>query len=131
MASHAGKEGAVKFGANAIAEVRSYEVTETGETADTTSMGDTAMSHVATLTSWEGSVEAWWDETDTNGQETMTIGASVTAIFAPEDNGTSGDISYVGTATVTGITRRAAHDGIVEASFSLKGNGALVRTSTA
>ncbi len=131
MATHIGSEGALYSGANAVAEVRSFEVTESSATADTTSMGDTAETHTATLTSWEGSCTAWWDETDTNGQETFTIGASLSVTFAPEGNGTSGDVSYVGTATVTGRTVRSSHDGVVEASFTLKGNGALVRTATA
>ena len=128
MATHIGSEGALYSGANAVAEVRSFEVTESSATADTTSMGDTAETHTATLTSWEGSCTAWWDETDTTGQETFTIGASVTAEFAPEGNGTTGDISYAGTATVTGRTIRSSHDGVVEASFTFKGNGALTRT---
>lgn len=131
MATHFGNEGALYSGANAVAEIRSFEVNETAGTADTTSMGDTAETHVSALTSWEGSCSAHWDESDTNGQETFTIGASVSVTFAPEGNGTSGDISYVGTCTITGRTVRSSHDSVVEASFTMKGNGALVRTATA
>ena len=128
MATHVGSEGIFATGANTVAEVRSFEVTETMGTADTSSMGDVAETHIGTLSSWEGTCDCWWDETDTSGQEAFTIGASVSIDFAPEGNDTTGDISYEGTATVTGRTIRSSHDGVVEASFSFKGNGALTRT---
>ncbi len=40
MATHTGSEGTVKVGANAIAEIRSYSLEETADTAEDTSMGD-------------------------------------------------------------------------------------------
>ena len=77
MATHAGKEGTVKIGANEIAEIRDWSITETGETVDDTKMGDATRTHIATVNSWEASVSSWWDETDTNGQGAMTAGASL------------------------------------------------------
>ena len=41
----------------------------------------------------------------------------------------NGDVYYTGTATVTGITRQASIDGIVEASFSFQGSGALTEST--
>lgn len=128
MATHAGKEGTVKIGANAVAEIREWSVTENGETADNSSMGDTARTHMFTMSSWDGSLSCWWDETDTNGQGALTIGASVTLNLYPEGDG-AGDTYYTGTATVTSISRRAALDGLVEADFSFMGSGALTGTT--
>ena len=42
----------------------------------------------------------------------------------------TGDIYYAGTALITGITRRAAINGMVEVEFSFQGTGVLT-TSTA
>lgn len=126
MATFAGKEGIVKIGANAIAEVRDWAIDESGETADDSSMGDTARTHLATMTSWTGSVSCWWDDTDTNGQDSLAVGDSVTLNVYPEGD-TVGDNEYSGTATVTGISRRAALDGVVEAEFTFQGNGALAK----
>ena len=128
MATHAGKEGTVKVGANTIAEIRDWSITETGENFDDTSMGDSARTHLATVSSWEGSVTCFWDETDSNGQGAMTINASITANFYPE-GAVSADTYYTGTASVTSIGRSASVDGGVEATFGLQGNGALTETT--
>ena len=128
MANHAGKEGTVKIGANAIAEIRDWSITETGETVDDSTMGDAARTHKATINSWEASVSSWWDETDSNGQGAMTIAASVTLNLYPE--GSAGSSTYyTGTATVTSIARGAALDGMVEVAFTCLGNGALTETT--
>ncbi len=128
MANHAGKEGTVKVGANAIAEIRDWSITETAETTDDTSMGDSDRTHLFTVGSWEASVSSWWDETDSNGQGALTRGASVTLNLYPE-GAVSNDTFYTGTASVTGITRNAALDGMVEVAFTCLGNGALTETT--
>ena len=128
MANHQGSEGIVKVGANAVAEVRSWQLSQTADTVEDTTMGDASKTFKASLTEWEGSLECYWDETDTNGQEALTAGAEVTLNLYPEGD-TSGDTFYTGSAIVTGITRQGAHDGMVEASFSYKGNGDLTRST--
>ncbi len=125
MATTTGKEGTVKVGSADIAEIRNYSYEETGDTVETTAMGDTARTYASTLTSWTGSVDVWYDETDTAGQVALTVGSSVSIVFAPEGNDTSGDVSRTGTAIVTGHTVTAAFDGSVEASITLQGTGVL------
>lgn len=135
MATHAGIEGTVKLGSNAIAEVRSWSIEEQGDTSDSTTFDNAAnanggkwRTHKHTLSGWSGNVECFWDETDTNGQNALTIGASVTLnVYAEGDS--TGDIYYSGTATVTSISRSASVDGLVEASFSFQGNGALTQST--
>lgn len=128
MATHTGSEGIVKSGANSVAEVRSYTVSETGDTIEDTSMGDASRSYKAGLKTWTASVEAYWDETDTNGQGTFDVGSEVTLNIYPEGS-SSGDTYYTGTAIVTGKTVNATFDGMVEASFTLQGTGALSETT--
>ena len=132
MATHAGKEGTVKIGSDVIAETISWQIQETGETVDTTTLDNSKgyRTHLHTLKSWEGSIECLWDETDSSGQGAVTIGASVTLSVYPEGD-SSGDIYYSGTATVTQIQRQASVDGRVEASFSFQGTGALTQSTVA
>ena len=90
MATHTGSEGTVKVGANAIAEIRSFSLEESADTLEDTTMGDTARTYKSSLTTFTGSVDVFWDETDTTGQGALTIGASVTLNVYPEGD-TSGD----------------------------------------
>lgn len=129
MATHTGSEGTVKVGANAIAEIRSYSVEETADTTEDTTMGDTYRTHKTTLKSWSGSVDVFWDETDTTGQGGLTVGSEVTANFYPEGS-TTGDVYLTGTAIVTGKTITASFDGMIESTITLQGTGALT-TGTA
>lgn len=129
MATHAGSEGTVKVGANAVAEIRSFSVSETADTIEDTTMGDAARTYKASLKSFSGSLDVYWDETDTNGQGALTVGSEVTIGFYPE-GATTGDTYLTGSAIVTGLTVNSSFDGMVEASITIQGTGAL-STSTA
>ena len=124
MATHAGSEGTVKVGANAIAAIRSFSIEETADTLEDTSMGDGARTYKPSLTSYSGSIDVLWDETDSTGQGALTIGAEVTLNLYPEGS-TSGDTFLSGAAIVTGRTINSSFDGLVEMSISVQGNGAL------
>ena len=127
MSIHKGSEGLVKVGANTVAEVRSYSIDETADTIESTSMGDSAKTFESSLTSFSGSVECFWDETDT-AQVAMSIGSTITLNLYPE-GADSGDTYYSGSAIVTGKTVSGTHDGLVEASISFQGSGALTITT--
>jgi hypothetical protein len=129
MATHKGSEGIVKVGSsNVVAEIRSYSIEESADTLEDTSMGDSAKTYKASLTSFSGSLDVFWDETDTNGQGALSIGAEVTLNFYPEGD-SAGDTYYTGSAIVTGVSRTASYDGLVEASISVQGNGALTEST--
>ena len=128
MSNHKGSEGTVKIGANAIAEIKSWSLNESAAIIDDTNIGDTARTKQSGTTEWSGSVDCFWDETDTNGQVSMTAGASVTLNLYPE-GATGGDTYYTGTALITGISRSAGVDGMVEVSFTFEGTGALSETT--
>jgi hypothetical protein len=127
MAVHKGSEGTVKVGVNGILEIRSYSIEESADTLETSTMGDTARSYVPSLTTFTGSVDVYWDETDTNGQGALSIGAEVTLNVYPEGDAST-DTYYTGSAIVTGVTRTASFDGLVEASITLQGTGALTES---
>ena len=128
MATYKGSDGVIKVSTNTVAEIRSYSIEESADTLEITSMGDTAREYVPSLTSFSGSLDVFWDETDASGQGALTIGSEVTLNVYPEGD-TAGDTYYTGSAIVTGVSRSASFDGLVEASISVQGNGALTSTT--
>ena len=130
MATHAGSEGTVKVGANAIAEIRSFSIEETADTIEDTTMGDGARTYKPSLTSFSGSVDVFWDETDSTGQGALTIGAEVTLNLYPEGP-SPGDTYLSGSAIVTSRSISSSFDGMVEMSISVQGNGALTTDTVA
>ena len=128
MAVHKGSEGVIKVGANTVAEVRSYSLEESADVVDKTAMGDSSRSYLSTLTQFTASVEVFFDETDT-AQTALSVGSTVILEVYPEGTST-GDTYYNGSAIVTGFTKSASFDGLVEASITLQGSGGLT-TSTA
>lgn len=128
MATTKGSEGTVKSGANAIAEIRSYTITETADVLEDTTMGDSSRTYLSSLKTFTGSIDCFWDETDTNGQLTLDPGSSVTINIYPEGSST-GDTYYTGTVLITEKSVTASFDGMVEASFSFQGTGALSETT--
>lgn len=130
MANHTGSEGVIKVGANAVAEVRSYTLNETADTIEDTTMGDTSRTYISSLKSFNGSLDVYWDESDTTGQGALTVGSSITLNVYPEGS-TTGDTYYSGTAIVTGLTITASFDGMVEASINVQGTGALSKSTAA
>ncbi len=127
MANIKSNNGKVEIGSSTIAELLSADLSEGVNVIDDTTIGDAADTHKVGTTNWSGSISCYWDDSDTNGQEALTIGASVTIHLVPEGAGT-GNIDFNGTASVTSIERAFANNGIVTANFSVQGNGALTRT---
>jgi hypothetical protein len=128
MATHKGSEGTVKSGANTVAEIRSYTITETADVLEDTTMGDASRTYLASLKTFTGSIECFWDETDTNGQMSLDPGSTVTINIYPEGS-SSGDVYYTGSVIITERSITASFDGMVEASFSFQGTGALSETA--
>lgn len=124
MANHTGSEGTVKVGTATVAEIRSFSIATSADTAEDTTMGDAWRTHKTTLKSWSGSLNCFWDETDTTGQGALVEGAEVTLNVYPEGAST-GDKYYTGTAIITGLTVNSSFDGLVEAAFTFQGTGSL------
>jgi predicted secreted protein len=130
MGTHHGNGGVVKVGSNTVAEVKEWQVSTKTETVDDSSMGDAWETHLVGKKSWTASANCHWDETDTNGQEALTDGASVTLNLYPE--GTATGAKYLtGTATVEAIEIGVPQDGVVSRNFQFKGNGALTLSTAA
>lgn len=124
MATFSGSDGVILVGTNQVAEIRSYSIDETMDTLEDTAMGDTTRTFKASLKQFSGSADVLFDDTDTSGQGALTVGSSVTINVQMEGN-TTGDHKLSGTALITGRTISASFDGLVEASISFQGSGAL------
>jgi len=124
MATFKGNEGTVLSGTNAVAEIRSFTVNETADVIEDTAMGDAAKTYVASFKDATATVECYFDDTDTNGQSTFDVGASVTVNFQMEGN-TSGDHKLSGTALITGKDISASADGMVTGTYSMQITGGL------
>ena len=124
MATHTGSQGTVKVGSNAVAELKNWTLDQSQDTVETTKLGDTTKTFSVTQSSSSGTMDCFWDETDTSGQGAMTIGATVTLNLYPE-GATSGDTYYTGSAIITSVGVAQAHDGIVERTFGFQVTGAV------
>lgn len=128
FANHRGNEGTVHVGTTAIAELRGWELNESANTINDTVLSDAWETNQVGTKSWSGQATAFYDETDTNAQEALTIGGTVTVKFYPEGTATAAAYKS-GAVIVTGIKASAAINGMVEREFSFTGNGALTQTT--
>ena len=128
MATATGKDGAVYLGtapgSNEVLEIRDWSLETTSEIVNDTVMGDTWMTNKATQKSWTASVNCFWDPANTTGQGALEEGAEVTLNLFPEGQ-TSTKTYWYGSAIITSVSKSSSFDGLVEASFSATGNGAL------
>lgn len=124
MTTYSGKNGVVKVGSNAVAEVTEFEVETSVDIVDDTAMGDSWKTHKTGMKEWSGTLTCWWDETDTNGQVVLDEDASVTLSLYPI-GATTGNKYITGTATIRTTNTTVTKDGVVTRSFSFTGNGAM------
>ena len=123
MATHKGSTGLVKVSSNTVAEVTGFSFDESAATIETTALANSAQSFVSDLLSWSGSVDCFWDPSDT-AQQAMTAGASVTLYLYPQ-GADSSDNYASGTALIGTISRANGIGAMVTANFSFTGTGAL------
>jgi len=128
MATHTGSEGLIKVGSDTIGELKSWSLSESAGTIETTTLSDSAKTFVVGTTEWSGSCDCFLDEND-GGQTALTAGASVTLKFYFE-GATTGDKYYSGTALVESIERSGSSDDMVNTSFNFKGTGVLSLATT-
>ena len=123
MATHHGKEGVVTAGGTGIGELTSFTLETTGDVVEDTALTDATKSFVAGRTSFSGTLEMHFDETD-SPQTSLTAGSSIAFILLPEGN-SSGDRSFTGTGIVTGMSVNNSMEAIVSRTVTFQGTGAL------
>ena len=125
MATHHGKEGVVTAGGTGVGELTGFTLETTGDVVEDTALTDATKSFVAGRTSFSGTLEMHFDETD-SPQTSLTAGSSIAFILLPEGN-SSGDRSFSGTGIVTGMSVNNSMDAIVSRTVTFQGTGALTK----
>ena len=131
MATHAGHTGSIKAVTStdgsgttaAVAEVKDWSLETTANLADDTVLGDAWTSQKLTTKSWSTTLNCIWDDADA-AQEDFEEGGTVQVELFPYGE-TAGNEKWSGLAIVASVSKSAAADGLVEASFNLTGIGAL------
>jgi len=128
MATHVGTSGVVKVGADTVAEVTGFTIDQSADVVEDTSLTDSSKSYLSLRNDATGTIECHWDETDTNGQGALTIGANVTLNLYPE-GADSGDTYYTGTAIVTGLSQSVSLDGVISRTVNVQFSGGISTTT--
>lgn len=133
MASFVGNAGAIKINGAAVAELRTWSIEMTSDTIENTVMGDSTRQYVKGLSTFSGTADAYWDPahftgtTNIDGEIFGSVGDSGAALIVyPEgDIGSGTDKVLTGNIIITGYTVNGSFDGMIEASISFQGTGAL------
>jgi len=133
MAALVGNDGTITIDSQQVATLRSYSLDLTSETIETTSMDDGGnRNYVKGLSTYTGSADVYWDATHftsiTNGNPTDgNVGDSTVAMIAyPEGTGAN----WNGNILITGYSVSGTTDGLVEATISFQGSGALTYSAS-
>ena len=130
MANYQGNNGSVKIksGANsltAIADVRSWDITLTRDTVESTAMGDDYRKHLKGLQSYSGSLGIVYTDSEASIVSTA-LNPDTDAVVSVElfvDALVTGN-KFAGDIIVTGFSISASYDGLIEATVDFTGNGA-------
>ena len=125
MATHFGKEGVVKAGGTGIGELTGFTLETTADVVEDTQLSDSTKSFLAGRTSFSGTLEMSYDETD-SPQQTLTAGTSISFVLGAEGDAT-GDEIFSGSGIITGMSVNVTLDGITTRSVTFQGTGALTR----
>ena len=128
MATITGNDGVVLIGSDVIAEVRSFSITETAEQIEDTVLGDTNRTYKAGMSEVSGTISCYFDDSDTNGQEAMDVGSSVSLVLRPEGTGT-GLANWSVTATILEASTEVNMNEIVTRDFNWSASGSLTKAT--
>lgn len=120
MAKTMGNSGVVKQGAYEVAEVTKFDLTETPVIVSDVAVGDTWATSTAGTKSWSGSIECFYDVTDTTGQNALIAGNSVYLRLYPEGNELGKQFFY-NSAIIGAVTKSVTKDTYVTATFPVTG----------
>ena len=133
--TYTGEAGTIKFnqsGSNiTVASVRSFNIEQTSDTIeDTTMSSDGAFrTYKSGLSNFSGSADVFFrDDDDAQNLLFSAIGSDAQAIELYPSGETTG-VKLTGNVLITGHSITANFDGMVEASISFQGSGALTKTN--
>ena len=139
LTSYTGESGVVKFSDTssavaAVASVRNFTIDTETQAIESTAMGSGSRSYLPGLRQFSGTMDLFFRDDQENGagqkalhEAALTTQATSTAIELYPSGETTG-IKLSGNVIITGHSITANFDGMVEASITFQGDGALTRT---
>jgi hypothetical protein len=128
MATISGNNGTVFVGSGSVAEIKSFSLTVANDVIETTPMGVSFKSFTAGLSEASGEITCHLDVSDTDGQESLTIGSEVSLDLRPNGD-SSGNPKFTLTGIVNNIAISQTINDIVERSFSFQGTGGVTQST--
>lgn len=137
--SYTGESGVVKFSDTAsavaaVASVRNFTIDTETQAIESTAMGAGSRSYLPGLRQFSGTMDVFFRDDQGNGagqkalhDAALSTQATSTAIELYPSGETTG-IKLSGNVIITGHSITANFDGMVEASITFQGDGALTRT---
>lgn len=129
MATTRGCFGQVTVDANVIGELRSWELTETAEEIDVSSMGSCVKTYQSGPVEASGTFTCWLDDSDA-GQSALAVATEAVVLLWPAGAG-SGLAQRSFSARINEIPESADVDGVVERSYTYRATTAIDRTPQA
>jgi len=138
MATITGNDGQVTIGGGAtpqLASTRNFSVDITADTIETSAMGTDVRTYVKGMSSWSGSADIYFDTADQQGNllvagSTSTVGGLPISVKFYIDQDATNDVVLYGNGIITGYSVSSSMDGLVEATVSVQGSGAVVFSSS-
>ena len=131
MGIHTGVSGLIKWDSNTVGELTGWSLDIQQDVIESTNINASARSFKPGITSWTGTADVMWDETDAAQIAFDTDLASVAAKtmqFLPQGNDSS-DTSYTGSALITALSKTASVNGMITSSISFQGTGGITRAT--
>jgi len=136
MATYEGSAGTVKIKSGsdtltAVASVRTWSMDITRDTVEDTSMGSNGVrTYKKGLQSYSGSMDIVFDSSEDAAVSTaLTPDTDDTVSIEVYADGSDDTTKFAGDVIVTSYSITASYDGLVEATVSFQGTGALSTTN--
>ena len=131
--TYTGESGTIEFGTSSsqstVASVRSFTIDQETQTIEDTTMGSVDRTYKAGLSQFSGSADVYFRDDNTAQVDLFNaIGSDSTSTINLYPSGTTTGIKLSGNVIITGHSITSSFDGMVEASITFQGSGALVRT---
>lgn len=127
MAVTLGKEGRVKVAGVTVAELLSFNITETETIADRSTLEDKWDRGAPNTANWSGSMRVWWDPLAV-GQSALKRGMTPNTAFYPQ--GTANGKTYRhGDMIVNSVEITVDRPNHIEANIQFTGNGELAEAT--
>lgn len=133
MAYATGSDAVIKIGSDTLTQCSAFSIDKTIDNAETSAIGTTSKTFVNTLDSWTGSLELFYDESDTATAAILTAAvgnsAAVSVSFYYEGTAAGVDKYLTGNGLISGISWSGEANGVFTASVTITGNGTLTEAT--